>query len=136
MAVPSEKPLTLPQVAEAADVEYRTLHTWVKRGLLKPSFHVSTGAGSPNLFSFQDAIKARILGDLRAAGIDLELIERTATELREWSTLETDDTLLVNGKLSVLKGNADINAAISEAKPSLIYRVSWASDAIEHAAST
>lgn len=133
MAVPSDTPLTLPQVAEAAEVEYRTLHTWVKRGLIEPSFHASTGAGSPNLFSFEDALKARILGHLRSVGIDLEMIERTAEGLKEAPALEPADTLLVNGKVSVLKGGQDIDAAIDEAQPSLIYRVSWASDALEHA---
>lgn len=131
MAVPSEERLTLPQVAEVAEVEYRTLHTWVKRGLLKPSFQVSTGAGRPNLFSLQDALRARILGDLRSAGIDLDLVERTASELNERSPLDPDDTLLVNGRLSVLKKGADINAAIDEAKPSLIYRVAWAVNALK-----
>jgi DNA-binding transcriptional MerR regulator len=133
MAVPSDTPLTLPQVAEAAEVEYRTLHTWVKRGLIEPSFHTSTGAGSPNLFSFQDALKARILGHLRSTGIDLEMIERTAQGLKEAPPLEPADTLLVNGKVSILKGGEDIAGAIDQAQPSVIYRVSWASDALEHA---
>jgi DNA-binding transcriptional MerR regulator len=133
MAVPLDKPLTLPQVAEAADVEYRTLHTWVKRGLLEPSFHASTGAGSPNLFSFQDTLKARILGHLRSAGIDLEMVERTAIGLQKVSELDAGDTLLVNGTVSVLKGGEDIETAIDEAQPSIIYRVSWASKALEHA---
>jgi DNA-binding transcriptional MerR regulator len=133
MAVPPETPLTLPQVAEVAEVEYRTLHNWVKRGLLEPSFHASTGAGSPNLFSFQDALKARILGHLRSAGIDLEMLERTAHGLREVSELEGEDMLLLNGKLSVLKGGADIDAEIKEKQPSLIYRVSWATEALSKA---
>jgi DNA-binding transcriptional MerR regulator len=133
MAVPLDVPLTLPQVAEAADVEYRTLHTWVKRGLLVPSFNVSTGAGRPNLFSFQDALKARILGHLRSAGIDLEMVERTARGLQKVSALESEDTLLVNGKVTVLKGGENIEAAIDEAQPSLIYRVEWASDALQQA---
>lgn len=133
MATSAEKPLTLPQVAEAADVEYRTLHTWVKRGLLHPSFHTSTGAGSPNLFSAQDALRARILGHLRSAGIDLEMVERTARGLQEVPDLEPEDTLLLNGKLSVLKADEDIATAIDEAQPSLVYRVAWASEALEHA---
>lgn len=133
MAVVTEVRLTLPQVAEVAEVEYRTLHKWVKRGLLEPSFHASTGAGSPNLFSFQDALKARILGDLRAEGIDLELVDRTAKELLAHPWLEPDDTLLVNGRLLVLKSGDDINAAIDKAKPSVIYRVAWAVDVIEPA---
>jgi DNA-binding transcriptional MerR regulator len=133
MAVPVDTPLTLPQVAEAADVEYRTLHTWVKRGLLTPSFSASTGAGRPNLFSFQDTLKARILGHLRSAGIDLEMLERTAEGLKKVPELESADTILVNGRLTVLKGGDDLDAAIDEAQPSVVYRVAWASEALEQA---
>ncbi|MFT3864595.1 MAG: MerR family transcriptional regulator [Solirubrobacterales bacterium] len=133
MAVPVDTPLTLPQVAEAADVEYRTLHTWVKRGLLPPSFSASTGAGRPNLFSFQDTLKARILAHLRSAGIDLEMLERTAEGLKEVPELDIEDTILVNGHLTVLKGGDDLDAAIDEAQPSVVYRVVWASEALEQA---
>jgi hypothetical protein len=131
MAIPQDASLTLPQVAEAADVEYRTLHTWVKRGLLHPSFHTSTGAGRPSLFSFQDTLKARILGHLRSAGIDLDLLERTAAGMEAIAELKSDDTLLVNGKVSVLKGGEDLGAAIDQAQPSVVYRVVWATDALE-----
>ena len=40
---------TLPQVAEIVDVEYGTLHSWLKRGLLRPSCRQSSGIGVPNL---------------------------------------------------------------------------------------
>ena len=130
MAVPQDRPLTLPQVAEAAGVEYRTLHTWLQRGLLEPSIQVSTGKGTPNLFSFQDALKARILGHLRSEGINLELVEKTARGLQGVPELELGDTLIVNGKVSVLKRDEDLDAAIEEAMPSLIYRISWAQKAL------
>ncbi len=133
MAIPQDASLTLPQVAEAADVEYRTLHTWVKRGLLPPSFHASTGAGRPNLFSYQDTVKARILGQLRSEGIDLELLERTASGLAKLSELAPGDTILVNGTVSRLKAGEDLEAAIDEALPSVVYRVAWATDALEEA---
>lgn len=132
MAVPPDTPLTLPQVAEAAEVEYRTLHTWVKRGLLEPSFSVSTGSGRPNLFTFQDALKARILAHLRSAGIDLEMLERTAHGLKKVE-LDSEDTLLLNGSLHVLKGGADIDDEIKEKQPSLVYRVSWATEVLSKA---
>lgn len=130
MAVAQDQPLTLPQVAEAVDVEYRTLHTWVKRGLLKPGFQVSTGAGTPNLFTFQDAIKARILADLRNAGIDLDLVERTAEGIRDLE-LEYDGVLLVNGKVQVLSAGDDLDTALDQAMPSVVYRISWASEALK-----
>ena len=134
MAVASEQPLTLPQVAEAADVEYRTLHTWMKRGLLPASRQTSTGQGTPNLFSFQDVLKARILGDLRNAGIDLELVERTATGLQKAGELRADDVLLVNGKVQILPNGTDLDAALDEAQPSIVYRVSWATAALHSSA--
>jgi DNA-binding transcriptional MerR regulator len=130
MTVAEHQPLTLPQVAEAVEVEYRTLHTWVKRGLLKPGFQVSTGAGTPNLFTFQDAIKARILGDLRNAGIDLPLVERTAKGLCDLE-LEDDGVLLVNGNVKVLPGDADLDSALDEDRPSIVYRIAWASEALK-----
>jgi DNA-binding transcriptional MerR regulator len=133
MAVPVDMPLTLPQVAQAAGVEYRTLHTWVKRGMLEPSYRASTGSGRPNLFSFQDALKARILAHLRSAGLDLEMLERTAQGLKQIPTLDSEDTILVNGSLSVLKGGSDIDEAIEEAQPSVIYRVEWAAEALSKA---
>jgi DNA-binding transcriptional MerR regulator len=130
MAVPQDAPLTLPQVAEAADVEYRTLHTWVKRGLLHPSFHASSGAGSPNLFSFRDALKARILGELRNEGIDLDLLERTAAGLDQLPDFVPDDKILVNGTVSLVRAGEDLEDAIEQARPSLVYRVSWAFEAL------
>ena len=130
MAVSPDTPLTLPQVAEAAEVEYRTLHTWVKRGLLEPSFNVSTGAGRPNLFSFQDTLKARILGHLRSAGINLEMLERTAEGLKQAPELGKKHTLLLNGRLHFLEGDIDLDKEIKEKQPSLIYRVSWAEEAL------
>ena len=133
MAIPQDASLTLPQVAEAADVEYRTLHTWVKRGLLHPSTHASTGAGSPNLFSYEDTVKARILGQLRNEGIDLELLERTASGLAELSDLLPSDTILVNGKVSRLRAGENLDAAIDEALPSVVYRVAWATEALDQA---
>jgi DNA-binding transcriptional MerR regulator len=133
MGVPAEKPLTLPQLAEVAEVEYRTLHTWVKRGLLQPSFRVSTGAGTPNLFSFQDALVARILGDLRRSGAGLDVLERTARGLRNQTELRGDEVLLINGEVSLLSGGESLEAALSEAQPSLVYSVGWASEALAEA---
>ncbi len=130
MALPPDRPLTLPQVAEAAGLEYRTLHTWVKRGLLQPSLHASSGAGRPSLFSFQDALQARILAHLRSSGIDLELIERIAEGLRRLGSLDEDDTLLLNGKMTVLKKGEDLDGAIDGATPCVVYRVRWASAAL------
>ncbi len=75
--------LTLPQVAEIVGVEYRTLHTWLKRGLLRPSAQQSSGIGVPNLFSTEDLIHARVIADLRQSGLSFERLREAAAELDE-----------------------------------------------------
>jgi DNA-binding transcriptional MerR regulator len=130
MSETSGRALTLPQLAEAAAVEYRTLHTWLKRGLIAPTVYSSTGSGRPNLFSLEDALSARILADLRRAGLDLEVLERTAAELQSGTKLGPDDVLVINGRVEVLAGDRQITEALGRKEPALLYRVSWALEAL------
>src|SRR4051794_16474337 len=46
----SSAAFTLPQLSKLLDVQYRTLHSWVERGLLEPSVQKSRGTGTRNLF--------------------------------------------------------------------------------------
>src|SRR6266511_2356234 len=50
MAADPDRSFTLPQVAAVADVEYRTLHLWLRRGILTPTKQAASGSGSTNLF--------------------------------------------------------------------------------------
>lgn len=56
---------TLPELSKASGVEYRTLHSWVKRGLLTPSIRPMNGSGVEGLFSDDDLLHACVLGALR-----------------------------------------------------------------------
>jgi len=126
-----DRPLTLPQLAGVAGVRYRTLHAWLQRGLLRPSFQSSTGTGIPNLFSVQDALAARILADLRRAGLDLDALERVAAELRErGGELQEHDVLSINGSVQILDESRRLRDALDRPEPALLYRVSWARAAI------
>jgi DNA-binding transcriptional MerR regulator len=123
------KPLTLPQVADIAEVEYARLHSWVKRGLLAPSILASTGTGSPNLFSRQDALKARILADLSRAGVDFSSLEEAARELeRNGDRLDGEAVLAVNGSVEFLDPSSSL-AEIDE--PMIIYPLALARSAAE-----
>jgi DNA-binding transcriptional MerR regulator len=73
--------LTLPEIAKRVGVEYRTLNSWVKRGLLAPSIRPEKGIGRPGLWSNQDAARAVLLGALRRRGLDMPGIEAVAAEL-------------------------------------------------------
>jgi DNA-binding transcriptional MerR regulator len=115
--------LTLPELAEVADVEYRTLHTWVKRGLVEPSVRRSAGTGTANLFSGTDAVAARVLADLRRAGLSMATLERASEALRENDRLlDRPGVLLVNGKVEVFSNTTSAAAALDRPGVSLVYR--------------
>ncbi len=94
----ADRPLTLPELAEVAEVEYARLHSWLKRGLVQASVQTSTGSGRPNLFSRDDALRARILGDLDRAGVNFKSLQKTAEKLNAHSEfLQGEGVLSVNG---------------------------------------
>ncbi len=123
--------LTLPQLAEAVEVEYRTLHSWLKRGLIAPSLQLSRGTGMPNIFSREDAVKIKVLADLRQAGLSFEVLAATSQSLNEHPMALSDGTMvLVNGSVSVVDSTAAASA-ISRGSLTLVYNVGHAVRAIE-----
>lgn len=56
---------TLPEVASASGVPYRTLHSWLRSGLVTASVRDDGGSGNATLFSDDDLLRAAILGALR-----------------------------------------------------------------------
>jgi DNA-binding transcriptional MerR regulator len=125
----ADRPLTLPQVAEIAEVEYARLHSWLKRGFLQPSVQISTGTGSPNLFSGKDALQARILADLDRAGVSFKSLQKTAEKLNaNRQFLESDGVLSVNGSVELLSTGQSM-AEIKE--PSVVYPLALALAATE-----
>lgn len=120
-------PLTLPQVAQSAGVEYATLHSWLKRGLLNASLQTSLGTGSPNLFSERDALAARILADLRRAGVDLQHLERVADELKVHpEQIEGNGALVINGSVDLVESTQSLDEVLTDRKPAVVYRLAWA----------
>lgn len=127
----ADRPLTLPQLAEVAEVEYARLHSWLKRGLLRASVQTSTGSGSPNLFSSEDALRARILGDLVRAGVSFKSLQKTAEKLNAHSEfLQGDGVLSVNGSVEFFSSGQSMGE-IKE--PGVVYPLSLARAAIEQA---
>ena len=120
---------TLPQLAEIAEVEYRTLHTWVKRGLLAPGVRESAGTGTPNLFGREDAVAARVLADLRRAGLSMGALELAGEALRAHREVtQRPAILLVNGTVEVYPDGPSAADALDRPGLSLVYRTQ---DALE-----
>lgn len=119
--------MTLPEVADIAGVEYRTLHTWLRRGLLRPSVRSSSGTGKPNLFTPSDAVAARILADLRRGGLGIEQLERTAKALSEHSSALAEPAIIViNGRVDVVHDPAQAAAALAREGLTLAYNTAHA----------
>jgi DNA-binding transcriptional MerR regulator len=127
----AEGTFTLPQLADLVGVEYRTLHTWLRRGLLAASRVQARGSGSRNVFDRDDALEALVLADLRRAGVELATLDRAAQALRAArSQRSRGGILLVNGKVSFCTDEACLRSALAESSPTLVYDVSHAEVAL------
>src|SRR4051794_2081900 len=104
---------TLPQLSRLLDVQYRTLHSWVERGLLEPSVQQSSGTGTRNIFDDRDALTACVLADLRAAGVRFELLQQAADRLgKNDEALERQAYMLVNGDVRIVFDEQEAAAAL------------------------
>lgn len=126
-----EATFTLPQLAELVGVEYRTLHTWVRRGLLAASCAEARGSGSRNLFDVDDALEAVVLADLRRAGVELPTLDRVSRALRDArGQCRETGVLLVNGSVSFCTDEACQRDALAHSTPTLVYDVAHAHGAL------
>jgi DNA-binding transcriptional MerR regulator len=123
--------LTLPELAQAIGVEYRTLHSWVGRGILRPSVQASRGAGVPNLFSTEDAVKAKVVADLRQTGVSFDMLKQTSQKLDDHPHALTDGAMvLVNGSVAIADAQGAA-AAIQRDSLTLVYNTKYAVREIE-----
>lgn len=113
---------TLPQLARGLDTPYRTLQSWVERGLVTPSVHRAAGPGRANLFDAHDAFVVCVLRELRTAGVGFELLEATASKLEaERDQVREPVYLLVNGRVELVQDRGSVTAAVDRDGPTLAY---------------
>jgi DNA-binding transcriptional MerR regulator len=135
MAVVDEG-MTLPAVAAAAEVEYRTLHLWLRRGLLRASLTSATGSGTTNVFDEADVLEARILADLRRLGAEVRVLERTAAAFREHERrLGGAETLIINGKVEIVDDASEVAERLARTSPSFVFATVHAKQALAKRAS-
>ncbi len=96
---------TEEQTASLAGVSRAKLREWDRRGLLSPSLgvtepHIPYG----RLYSFRDLVSARVLGQLREAGVSYQDLIRVHARLSSLSDAPWSSTVLyVLGKQVVIK---------------------------------
>jgi len=127
----SDRTFTLPELAALIEIEYRTLHTWIGRGLLSASCEQAHGSGTRNLFDRADAVEAYVLADLRRAGVELGKLEQVAAYLRDLRShdAEEDRVLVINGSVS-LASRDQLGRAASKVSPTLVYDLQHARSAV------
>jgi DNA-binding transcriptional MerR regulator len=71
------------EVAKLADVSYRRLDLWCRRGIILPSGRPAQGKGCRRLFTFLDVIEVRALMMLTKQGVRLGMLVRCVAQLRQ-----------------------------------------------------
>jgi hypothetical protein len=75
----------------------------------------------PNLFTRDDAVKAKVIADLRAQGLSFQRLAETALELdSNQSAVNTGALVLVNGTVSVADHD-EAAATINKEAVTLVY---------------
>jgi DNA-binding transcriptional MerR regulator/predicted RNase H-like HicB family nuclease len=69
-------------VLQLTGVSYRQLDHWARTGLVRSSVRQAAGRGSRRVYSFQDLVALRVVGQLREAGVSVQAIRRAVTFLK------------------------------------------------------
>jgi DNA-binding transcriptional MerR regulator len=129
MALPEPR-FTLPDIAAVTQIEYRTIHLWLRRGLIRASVAAATGSGTPNLFDHGDVLEARVLADLRRLGAEMSVLERTARALQDRPARITGrETLIINGSVEIVR-EEEVSAKLVNCSPSMVFPTSYAQQVV------
>ena len=107
---------SLGQLAMLSGVKPRTLDHWAATGFLRPSIRKAGGTGTKRVYSFADAVAARVVSELRSAGVSLQKLRRVVIELRKLQFTDRSLAglrLIVCGKDVCLKDNQDLISMFS-----------------------
>ncbi|MBK9516169.1 MAG: MerR family transcriptional regulator [Anaeromyxobacter sp.] len=69
-------------VLQLIGISYRQLDHWARTGLVRSSVRQATGRGSRRVYSFQDLVALRVVGQLREAGVSVQTIRKAVAFLK------------------------------------------------------
>ena len=125
---------TLPELAEMSGIDYRTLHNWQKRGMVRPSHHEANGSGAVSLFNESDALQVLILAELRHTGVEVRVLERIAQRVLELAaSTGEEDLLLIAEEAFLLHDATELDERLSREGPNVVLSLSNARNAVEQA---
>ena len=91
-------------VTGVTGINRKTLHYWVKTGLVGPSIEHGEGTGNYHQWSFRDIVELRVICSLREKGVSLQKLREVRellhgnNPLAEWLVIAgSEDVYLVSG---------------------------------------
>ena len=69
-------------VLQLIGISYRQLDHWARTGLVRSSLRPASGRGSRRVYSFQDLVALRLVGQLREAGVSVQTIRKAVAFLK------------------------------------------------------
>jgi DNA-binding transcriptional MerR regulator len=69
-------------VLQLIGISYRQLDHWARTGLVRSSVRQASGRGSRRVYSFQDLVALRVVGQLREAGVSIQTIRKAVAYLK------------------------------------------------------
>lgn len=137
VADPADRPnplerrlFSLPEVSERCGVEYRTLHTWLRRGLIQASAREAAGSGTRNELTFSDLVVTKALSDLRRLGLGFDALSSVADRLRGADAL-SDTTMLINGAVQAVERRCEAAELSRTTGPVLVVRMREVRESLE-----
>lgn len=84
---------TTSEAAKLARLTVHKLETWERTGFLRASVPRAPAHGSPRSYTFRDVIALRIAGELRKAGVSLQMLRKVVDYLRKRDGLSAMEAL-------------------------------------------
>ena len=113
------------QVSRLTGLSVRQLDHWDRQGFVRPSVAQARGYGSARRYSFQDLVRLRVAGRLRAAGFGLAKIRQCVRTLQKLDPSRKDMAdvrlLVVGSRVLWVRSERELVDILQEGQLMLVF---------------
>jgi DNA-binding transcriptional MerR regulator len=113
------------QVSRLTGLSVRQLDYWDRQGFVRPSVAQARGYGSARRYSFQDLVRLRVAGRLRAAGFGLAKIRQCVRTLQKLDPSRKDMAdvrlLVVGSRVLWVRSERELVDILQEGQLMLVF---------------
>jgi DNA-binding transcriptional MerR regulator len=99
-------------VLQLIGISYRQLDHWARTGLVRSSVRQASGRGSRRVYSFQDLVALRVVGQLREAGVSVQTIRKAVAYLKRHAEQPLSTLNLVGHGKKVFSLTDDVSKVV------------------------